>query len=463
MVAQAEAVFGLPHELDEAVLASTRLDDSTAVFLASRCIQSALVPTAADLPPVIPTADVTTVPPLATRTVQHRAVVGMAGVMGLGTWLGFAFGVLAPFLVRDLELSDVEVGALPSLMYAAGALLAGSAGRVVDRIGPRRTCLLVPAAVAVANLGFAIAPGWGALVAVALIGGLGIASTNPATNRLVVEALPPASRGTAMGWKQAGVSASSFMVGALLPSVAARWDWRMAALCGAGVAVAVWTVLARLLPRPGGVDVTDEATATDLSSRRVLGTPTYAAMLGSVNGSLAAYLVLYGVRTLGNAETVAGLAAAVLGLASVGARVGWATLGTRSGRPVEWLRLIAVLAATGFAALALVPAGNPVLLLAVSALLGLSAVSWQALLMVAAVEAVPVSRVGRVSGTVTRAFYAGYVVGPLAVGAAADAGTPYRMLWTAAAALALAAAGVVRWSDGDDSTTGAGVDCGHAG
>lgn len=401
--------------------------------------------------------------PRAARTEQQRAVVGMAGVMGLGTWLGFAFGVLAPFLVRDLGLRDVEVGALPSLMYASGALLAGSAGRLVDRIGPRRTCLLVPAAVAVANLAFALAPGWSALVVVALVGGLGLASTNPATNRLVVEALPAASRGMAMGWKQAGVSASSFVVGAVLPSVATRWDWRTAALFGAGVAVAVWTVLARLLPRPDGLDVTGETTTAEPSSRRVLGTPAYAAILGSVNGSLAAYLVLYGVRTLGNAETVAGLAAAVLGLASVGARVGWATLGTRTGRPVRWLRWIAVLAAMGFAALALVPSGSPLLLLAASAVLGLSAVSWQALLMVAAVEAVPVSHVGRVSGTVTRAFYAGYVLGPLAVGAAADAGTPYRVLWTAAAALTLAAVGVVRWSHGDDSTAGAGVDCGHAG
>lgn len=400
--------------------------------------------------------------PLPVQAAHRRAVVGMAGVMGLGTWLGFAFGVLAPFLVRDLGLRDVEVGALPSLMYASGALLAGSAGRVVDRIGPRRTCLLVPAGVAVANLGFGLAPGWGALVVVAILGGVGLASTNPATNRLVVEALPAASRGTAMGWKQAGVSVSSFLVGALLPSVATRWDWRAAALCGAGVAVLVWMVLARLLPRPGGQEPMERITTRDPSSRRVLGTPVYAAMLGAVNGSLTAYLVLYGVRTLGNAETVAGLAAAVLGLAAVGARVGWATLGTRTGQPVRWLRWIAVIAALGFVALALLPAGNPVLLLGASAVLGLSALSWQALLMVAAVEGVPVSRVGRVSGTVTRAFYAGYVAGPLVVGLAADAGTPYRMLWTASAVLALTAVGVVRWSHGNDGTAGAGVDRHHA-
>ncbi len=397
------------------------------------------------------------------RTGDRRAVIGMAGVMGLGTWLGFAFGVLAPFLVRDLGLSDVEVGALPSLMYASGALLAGGAGRVVDRIGPRRTCLLVPAAVGVANLGFGLAPGWGALVVVALLGGVGLASTNPATNRLVVEALPTSSRGTAMGWKQAGVSGASFLVGALLPSVATRWDWRAAAFCGAVVAVLVWTVLAWLLPRPDGQPPAAGTAARETRSRRVLGTPTYAAMLGAVNGSLTAYLVLYGVRTLGAAETVAGFAAAVLGLAAIGARVGWATLGVRTGQPVRWLRCIAVLAAAGFTALAVLPAHRPAMLLAVSGMLGLSALSWQALLMVAAVEGVPVSRVGRVSGGVTRAFYGGYVIGPLLVGAAADAGASYRVLWSVAAALALGAVMVVRWSDGDHQTTGPGIDGGHAG
>lgn len=400
------------------------------------------------------------------RTEHVRAVLGMAAVMGLGTWLGFAFGVLAPFLVRDLGLRDVEVGALPSLMYASGALLAGGAGRLVDRIGPRRTCLIVPAAVVVANLGFGFAPGWGALVAVALVGGLGLASTNPATNRLVVEALPATSRGVAMGWKQAGVSGASFLVGALLPSVATRLDWRAAAVTGAVVAAVVWVVLARLLPRPQPEHVAPSRHPADdrrAPGRRVLGTPVYAAMLGAVNGSLTAYLVLYGVRTLGNAETVAGMAAAVLGFAAIGARVGWATLGSRTGQPVRWLRVIAALAASGFVGLAAIPEAAPFALLAVAGALGLSALSWQALLMLAAVEGVPVGRVGRVSGTVTRAFYGGYVVGPLVVGAAADAGFSYRTLWTASALLSAAAILVVRWSDGDDLTTGPGVDGGDAG
>lgn len=387
-----------------------------------------------------------------------RAVVGMAAVMGLGTWLGFAFGVLAPFLVTDLGLRDVEVGALPSIMYASGALLAAASGRLVDRIGPRRTCLLVPAAAVVANLGFGLAPGWWALVLVAAVGGLALSSTNPATNRLVVESLPARARGTAMGWKQAGVSGASFLIGALLPSIATRTDWRVAAATGAVVAAVVAVALPRLLPAAGSAPAEQPTHDRDRAGqRRVLGTPVYAAMLGAVNGSLTAYLVLYGVRTLGNPETVAGLAAALLGLAAVGARVGWATLGTRTGRPVRWLRVIAGLAAAGFAALAVVPSATPAALFAASAALGVSALSWQALLMVAAVEGVPVERVGRVSGAVTRAFYGGYVVGPLVVGAAADAGVAYRWLWAGSAVLAAAAIAVVRWSGGSDLATGAGV------
>jgi MFS family permease len=381
------------------------------------------------------------------RAIERRTVLGMAGVMGLGTWLGFAFGVLSPFLVRDLGLRDVEIGALPSLMYATGALLAGSAGRLVDHIGPRRTCLLVPPAVAVANLGFGLAPNWAALVAAAIVGGVGLASTNPATNRLVVEAVPVASRGAAMGWKQAGVSASSFLVGALLPSIATRWDWRAAAVFGSVVSFLVWSLLGSLLPSPDREEVGGESPEGGASTARVVGTPAYAAILGAVNGALSAYLVLYGVRDLGNAETVAGWGAAALGLAALGARVGWATIGTRSGRPVWWLRTIAVLAALSFLSLSLLPPAAPALFVAASAMLGLSAVSWQALLMAAAVEGVPVSRVGRVSGTVTRAFYGGYVVGPLILGLAADAGTSYRILWAALGGVCLGAVAVVRWSD----------------
>lgn len=408
------------------------------------------------------TASTTLVGTLGDTSIR-RAVLGMAGVMGLGTWLGFAFGVLAPFLVRDLGLRDVQVGALPSLMYASGALLAGGAGRVVDRIGPRRTCLLVPLAVVTANVGFGLAPGWAALVVVALVGGVGLASTNPATNRLVVEALPARSRGTAMGWKQAGVSASSFVVGALLPSIATRWDWRVAAFSGAVTALLVSAALPILLPRRGPHAGAEGTAPRDVPRRRVLGTPGYAAMLGAVNGSLTAYLVLYGVRTLGNSETIAGMAAAVLGLTALGARVGWAALGTWTGEPVRWLRTIAGLAAASFVALAVLPIQRPIVLLVASGALGLSALSWQALLMLAAVEGVPVGRVGRVSGTVTRAFYGGYVAGPLVVGAAADAGVPYRLLWCGAGLFAAAAVVVVRWSDGDHGPTGARVDRGLAG
>lgn len=395
------------------------------------------------------------------RASRAAAVAGMAGVMGLGTWLLFAVGVLAPFLVADLGLSDLQIGALPSIMFATGAALAPSMGRTVDRIGSRRACLLIPGVVGAANLGLGIAPGFAALVVVAIIGGVGVSSTNPATNRLVVEALPASVRGSAMGWKQAGVAGSSFLVGALLPSIATAFGWRVAAATGGVVALGVGVALPWLLPSPMAASARVPGPAP--AGRRVVGTAPYAGMLGAVNGTLTAYLVLYAVRTLGHRETLAGLAIAALGLAAIVARVGWASLGTRTGEPVRWLRVIGGLAAVSCLAVALLPEQQGLALLLTAAALGLSAMSWHALLMVAAVEGVPVGLVGQVSGTVTRAFYGGYVVGPVLAGAAADAGVGWRTLWLLTALLAAAAVASVRWSDRDHHPAGTRVDSRDAG
>lgn len=382
--------------------------------------------------------------------------------MGLGTWLGFLFGVLAPFFVAELGWSDLQAGSLTSVMYAAGALAAPLAGWSVDRLGARRTALLVPGIVAVAHLVVAAARSFPVIAAGAVIGGLSLAATNPSTNRLVVEGVTPEARGRVMGWKQAGVSVAGFTVGALVPALASAAGWRVGAAAGAAVALTALPLLRRSLPPP--LRSTGDGGERPSAGPRVHRISAYAGVMGAVNGALGAYIVLYAVGTLGLTAQTGGAAVATFGLVAVGARVGWATAGGRLGRYVPLLRAISLLSAAALVAVALAPVGAALVVLVAAGVLGGTAMSWHALAMLAAVSGVAIERIGRVSGSVTRAFYGGYVAGPIAFGLLVDNGVAYRTGWVVVAMLALIATAVpTGLSDRDDRPAGARVDGGHPG
>lgn len=384
-------------------------------------------------------------------------VASFGVLMGLGTWLGFAFGVLAPFLVTELGWSDLQAGSLTSVMYASGALLAPLAGRIVDSLGTRRTALMMPVVVAIAHGLVSVAGGFVVATVGAAVGGLALAASNPTTNRLVVETIPLPRRGAAIGWKQAGVSVAGFATGAALPGIASAVGWRPAMALGGAFGLAALPLLVRALPRTRS-EVVEDAVAAPVGhgARRI---PAYAAVMGAMNGALVAYLALYAVRELELPPGIGGAALAIMGLLAAGARVGWAAAGGRLGRHVELLRVVSLLAASGALLLAVTPHRGAASLLTAGALLGATTMSWHALAMLAAVADVPVERVGRVTGTVMQAFYGGYVVGPLAFGLLVQSGGSYRAGWWAVCALALTAALLPRArSHGDDRPSGPGID-----
>lgn len=345
--------------------------------------------------------------------------LGLGTVMAVGTFLGFAFGVLAPFLVDDLGLSAVAVGLLPSVMYAVAAVVAGRVGLVVDRVGTARSLRSVPLLVAAAALLAAAAPGYAVVLAAALFAGLPLAATNPTTNRVVSAALPAGSRGPVMGWKQAGVAGGSVAAGVGLPPLAAAIGWRAALLVAAGCCLLVAVALRAVrLPTTAGV----AASATPAAGEaKVIDLDLFAVLMGMANGAVATYLVLFAVVELAFSPQRAGVAAALMGAVSVAARVAWAWSADRTGRPVMSLAALALVAVSGgVVAVTAAVSGATAALWPAAVLLGASATAWPGLLMLAAVDRVPLARAGQVSGRLTRSFYAGYVAGPIGFGLLVD-------------------------------------------
>jgi predicted MFS family arabinose efflux permease len=389
------------------------------------------------------------------RLTGSPRLTGLAATLSTGmvvsTFVGYAFGALGPFIIDDLGLSRTALGSLTTVMYFVGSALSPVLGPLVDRFGGRRSLLALFAVGSAGTLVVAASPGYGGLVAGAALAGVAVALGNIATNQLIARHVEPTRQGILTGVKQSGVQVGAFLAGAALPALAEAWGWRWALAASAliaagGVAGTLLTVPSHTcVPQPSGRRLMNASTGP-------LGTAVnrltaYSTLMGLGVGAAGAYLPLYAVEELGTSRRAAGLAAGIMGLVGVLARVWWGRLHDRTTTPVT--RTLLLLAAGSVVAAGLVwaaRASGVALLWAGAVALGATAVAWNALGMLSIVRDVDASRAGRASGRVLLGFFAGFFVGPVSFGAVVDATGTYAFGWAGVTAAFLAATMVAwRW------------------
>lgn len=334
----------------------------------------------------------------------------LTGAMAFSMMQLFLLGALGPRLVGELGVSRTELGLTTTAGFGVAALLSPVAGRLVDRVGPRRcvVALLLLAAVSLTLIGAAPGAAW--LLAAVALGGLPQALANPATNKVILAAFPAERRGAVTGWKQSGVQFGAFVAGLPLSLLAAGVGWRgavwAAAACAAGGALwAARTLPADAPPVPGTGRTGGAAGAV---VRRLA---VFSFLLGCGVASVNTYLALFGSQRLGLSATVAALPVAVLGLAGIAGRVGWSRAADGEGR-AERLPALLALGAVG-AALLLAAAVllHPLVWPGVVAV-GTFAVSANAVSMVLVMRRSAPGRAGQDSALVSAGFFAGFAVGP---------------------------------------------------
>ncbi|MER6051897.1 MFS transporter, partial [Streptomyces sp. NPDC001793] len=338
----------------------------------------------------------------------------------------FLLGALGPLLVGELRVSRAMLGLTTTAGFGAAAVLSPVAGRVVDRVGPRRCLIALLWLVGVALALIAWAPGYGVLLAAVAVGGVPQALANPATNKVIRAAVPVARRGAVTGAKQSGVQLGAFAAGLPLAALAGGIGWRGAVWVAASLAVvaALWAV--RGLPdcpslcavgKPDGGGMSSAGPGADSVVGSVVGwLLVFSLLLGAGIASVNTYLALFGAQRLGLAPTSASVLVAVLGLAGIAGRMGWSRAAGRPGRAVV---LPAVLAGGAVVAgLLLVAALRVPVLVWVSAVaVGVFAVAGNAVSMVVVIQRAAPGRAGRDSALVSAGFFAGFAVGPPAFGA----------------------------------------------
>lgn len=184
-------------------------------------------------------------------------IVGLVLLIAAVSYLDRSnIAIAAPLLKKDLGLGDVALGTVFSAFVLGYALTQPIAGRLADRLGGYRLIAIgilwwsvLTAATAMIPTG--LAAGFGLLLAVRLLLGIGEAVIFPASNRLVASWVPSAERGLANGLIFAGVGVGAGVAPPLITWLMLAHDWRWAfwvsALIGVG-ALILWLWLARERP-----------------------------------------------------------------------------------------------------------------------------------------------------------------------------------------------------------------------
>ncbi len=192
------------------------------------------------------TAALDTAPPPANPVPlkQDAAVIGLVGLAhGTSHFSHLLLAPLFPIFMRDFGLSYSDVGLLMSIFFVISGSGQAMAGFLVDRVGARPVLFAAIGCFLLASIAGSLATGYGGLVLVAVLAGLGNAPFHPADFTILNQRVSAPRLGYAfsahgltgnLGW----ALAPAFLVG-----IATLADWRTAYRSAAVLYVAVLLLL----------------------------------------------------------------------------------------------------------------------------------------------------------------------------------------------------------------------------
>jgi MFS family permease len=361
-------------------------------------------------------------------------VIALVGVAhGTSHFYHLILAALFPWLKPAFGLSYAELGLLLTAFFVVSGIGQMLAGFVVDKVGARRVLFFGMAMLGVSALVLAAAGSYPALMAGALLAGVGNSIFHPADYTLLNERVSRAR--LAHGFSVHGISGNIGWAAAplFMTAVAATSSWRMALACAAILPFAVlgilWLNRSHLRAEPKPAAPAAHAAGAGAGALAFLRLPAVwmcfaffmltAVALGGIQAFASIGLMqLYGIsRALATGSYTAYMLASAVGML-LGGFVG-------AGRQ-DHDRTVAIAFALA-AALALLLGGAVVpgwLALPLMALIGFfSGVAGPSRdLMIRA--AAPKNATGRVYGIVYSGLDAGLSVGPALFGLVMDAGHP---------------------------------------
>ena len=361
---------------------------------------------------------------------------------------------MAPAVARALAVPSTLVGAYVALCYFAAMLSSLVGGTLVRRLGAIRVSQLGLGLCAV-GLALCALPWLPAVALGALCIGAGYGPITPASSHLLALTTPAHRMSLVFSIKQTGVPAGGMLAGALVPGLSLWLGWQGTLLAVAGVC-ALCAALAQ--PLRAALDG-DRQPAQPLALQAlfkpigmVLGQPSLRALaacsflFSAVQVSTTAYMITYLNESLGMTLLAAGAALSVSQLAGVVGRIAWGAVADRGLGPRNTLMLLATLMMVGSVLTALLQPQWPTLLIwAIVALLGASAIGWNGVYLATVARQAPPGQAGVATGGTLLFTFMGVVCGSPAFGALAGASGSYRIAFAALALPAALALGLLVW------------------
>lgn len=170
-----------------------------------------------------------TPPPPATPALDpHRWVIlGVLWITYIVVFLNrLGIGPLGAFFKEDLDVTSAQVGLVMSAAALGYLITQIPIGWVVDRTGARWPMGIGELIAGAAMASIYFAPGYGSLLGLVFLTGLGCGFLPPSTTQAVILWFPKRERATVMGVKQTAVNLGGIFAAAILPVVARAWGWR---------------------------------------------------------------------------------------------------------------------------------------------------------------------------------------------------------------------------------------------
>jgi len=355
--------------------------------------------------------------------------------MGTSTFLGYAFGVLGPDLIREFSLTRSQLGWATTVSFVIGGFGSVLAGRFVDKIGVRKITIYAMLIVALSLFLIAVTTNYLIILGLSAFAGIALAFGNPITNKVIAQEIPSKIRGPITGIKQSGVQLGASAAGFALTPLVVLFGWRI------GLAITVLIPLFALLlslkfiPNRE-VEIKVEKTEIKLPK------PVYLiAIYGFFNGAaiscLTAYLPLYFVESLEFTLSQAGFLFGTFGVVALIARVFWGWVAGRVDIGRELLVAMAIFAAIGIALISYGYASSIWIIWFATLLLGITAMSWNSVGMLMVINGVPSAATGQATGVVLFGFYVGIASSPVLFGYLVDRFESYEVAWGFVATLFL--------------------------
>ncbi|MGW0246983.1 MFS transporter [Nocardia goodfellowii] len=289
------------------------------------------------------------------RTVRRWSMLGL-GVFAQASSSVFVHGV--PFLLPALTsrgMSLPTAGLLVAMPTVGLVCTLIAWGYVVDRIGERKVLVGGPLLMFVAGCAAAATHDDIALGALLFAGGVGAASTNGASGRVIVGWFPPRRRGLAMGIRQTAQPLGVGIGALTIPWVAAEYGVAAAVLVPAAMAgLAAIGCLAGIVdpPRPKISEADPALRANPYQGASTLWRIHAVSVLLVVpQATVWTFALLWLHRDLGWSLAAAGLLVTFTQILGAFGRIGAGAWSDRVGSRMGPLRTVAIAAAISMAAL----------------------------------------------------------------------------------------------------------------